>query len=79
MLTLLRWLDNAGVVSFHLSKTNGDYVLEYSSRQPGREHFRQFVLAFERVIYGGDVCDQKAFERMTSRFQQVQGYARQKS
>jgi len=77
MLGLVRWLDDAGVFRFHLSKTNGDYVREYPGGRGGHEQFRRFALAFDALIYGGSRCGPTDYGRMLSAFQRIQDHVRQ--
>jgi hypothetical protein len=75
MLALLRWLDGFDLVSFHHSKTNGDYVHEFPEANPSRQEFRQFVLAFDLIAYGGAECGPDAYGQMSSRFEQLLNHA----
>ena len=63
---LLRWLDFRGIVHFHESKTNGDYIREYPLSYAGRKEFKTFVLMFEQTIYGGLGGDGKMYRKMNS-------------
>jgi len=64
MAALVRWLDEAGIVRCHPSKTNGDYVREYPPERPAREMFRQFALTFDALIYGGTRCGSVDYRQM---------------
>jgi hypothetical protein len=77
MGALLRLLDDAQIVRFHESKTNGDYVREYGPSKAGRDTFRGFVLTFDRLIYGGFACGADQYESMNSLFEQVLVHVRQ--
>ena len=79
LVALLRRLDALKVLHFHKSKTNGEYVREYPSQQAGHREFMQFVLAFERSIYGGSEVARSAYDTMTTLAQQVLSDASQKS
>ncbi|MHC4518814.1 MAG: DUF4129 domain-containing protein [Planctomycetota bacterium] len=71
LLALLRQLETRNVVSFHNSKTNGEYVAEYPGDVPGRRAFGEFVGAFERSIYGGLPVARKTYEGMTSAAERI--------
>jgi hypothetical protein len=77
MLALLRWLDGAGVVRLHQSKTNGDYAREYAAARPGSDLFRRLALAFDGIIYGGTPCRPAEYARMHSMYEQVQNLVSQ--
>jgi hypothetical protein len=78
MLALLRWLDDAELVIFHQSKTNGDYVREYLPGDAGRADFGRFAVAFDAAVYGRATCDRAAFDDMNHLFEQVQHHAGEK-
>lgn len=71
MAALLRWLEQASALRFHESKTNGDYVREFSAGQTGREDFRRFVNAFDLAVYGGQPCEEASFRIMKRLFERV--------
>jgi hypothetical protein len=71
LLALLRRLETKKIVSFHKSKTNGEYVAEYPRDLPGRREFAQFVEAFERSIYGGLPVARRTYETMTSTAERI--------
>ena len=79
LVALVRGLDALKVLRFHKSKTNGEYVREYSSQRGGRREFVQFVIAFERSIYGGSEVARSAYDTMTALARQVLTDASQKS
>jgi len=66
IVALLRWLDSKGIVRFHESKTNGDYIREYPSGYAGQNEFEEFVLIFEQIIYGGLPDNGKTYRKMNS-------------
>jgi hypothetical protein len=72
MVALLRWLDRAGVLRFHTSKTNGDYLRDYPRARAGSGYFRRFVLAFDAMVYGGAACGPQVYERMFELFTEIQ-------
>lgn len=72
-IALLRWLDSINIVSFHESKTNGDYFREYPSDYAGRDEFRQFVLLSEKTIYGGLHSNGQIYRQMNSLMEQIRG------
>ena len=71
LLALLRQLEALEVVSFHKSKTNGEYVREYPPNLPGRGAFQDFVSVFERTIYGGLPVARPTYETMVSTAQRI--------
>ena len=71
MVALLHWLEKADVLRFHQSKTNGDYVREYPSQHAGEEDFRTFALDFDAAVYGGALCDRRAYEYMNVVFERI--------
>jgi hypothetical protein len=71
MLALLRWLEGAGLVRLHASKTNGDYLREFPLSGRGRDEFHRFVSDFDGVIYGGPSCTPQAYRQLNLLFQQV--------
>jgi len=77
MVALLRLLDEASVLDFHKSKTNGDYVREYSPDRTGREDFRQFVRACDGTIYGGAPCEARSYEDMRGMFERMHSHVGQ--
>jgi hypothetical protein len=71
LLALLRRLETRQIVTFHRSKTNGEYVAEYPSDLAGREAFAAWVGAFERTIYGGLPVVGQTYEAMTSAAERI--------
>ncbi len=71
MVALLRWLDGAGIVKFHTSKTNGDYLRDYARTRAGAGYFRRFVIAFDAIAYGGVSCGARTYERMLDLFEEI--------
>jgi hypothetical protein len=65
LVALLRRLDALKVLSFHKSKTNGEYAREYPDDRAGRREFTQFIAAFERSIYGGREVPGRTYEAMS--------------
>ena len=76
MRALLCWLDRVEAVTFHHSKTNGDYVREYTRELPQRDGFRRFAVGFDVLVYGNAPCEAATYERMKTLFEQVQGDVR---
>jgi hypothetical protein len=66
LLLLVRRLDEAALVRFHPSKTNGDYTREYVPGRAGRDGFRRFVHEFDSYAYGGAPCRRPDYEHMLS-------------
>ena len=79
MVALIRLLDSIGVVRFHESKTNGDYVREYPSGLTSRNEFRQFVLIFEQIVYGRFHCDHQTYGQMNFLMEQIRNSVSQKA
>lgn len=75
MNALLRRLDEAEVVRFHDSKTNGDYVAEFPAQHAAHGEFRQFALAFDGTIYAGSPCGQGTYHQMNDMFERVVRHA----
>ncbi len=71
LLALLRQLEAREIVSFHKSKTNGEYVAEYPSDLCGCKEFMKFIGAFERTIYGGLPVARPTYEAMASTAQRI--------
>lgn len=66
LIALLRRLEAFNVLRFHSSKTNGEYLREYSGELAGRPQFVQFIATFERSIYGGLEIPMQTYETMNS-------------
>jgi hypothetical protein len=71
MMALLLQLDEAGILRFDPSKTNGDYVRECAPVLAQAAAFRGFVLSFDEMIYGARRCEQDSFDRMNALFERV--------
>ena len=71
MVAMLRLLDSIGIVHFHESKTNGDYVREYPSGLTYRNEFKKFVLIFEQTVYGRFHCDRRTYGQLNSLMEQI--------
>jgi len=71
MLALLRRHDDLGLLRFHRSKTNGEYVCEYPREHVCRGDFHRFVLAFDLAVYGGRASPSDAFNQMSTLFQRI--------
>lgn len=78
IVALLRWLDFRGIVHFHESKTNGDYVREYPSGYAGHDEFKTFVVMFEQTIYGGPYSNEKTYWKMNSLMKHIHNCVVQK-
>jgi hypothetical protein len=61
VVLLVRTLQPKGVLRFHTSKTNGDYVREFPAAHVGREDFRQFVQAADFAVYGRTPCGREDY------------------
>jgi len=75
MLALLRRLSEMGAISFHESKTNGDYVREYSPAFAGRDEFGRFVARFDSAIYGRATKPDDAYRDLYALFEHMQANA----
>gem|GEM_PF-3209218 len=71
MLALLRRLEAAGILHYHQSKTNGDYLREYQTDQPQINNFKRFVQDFEGLVYGGGYCEYSHYQRLRVLFEQI--------
>jgi len=78
MLALLRLLEQRGALRYHTGKTNGDYVREYPPAGRGRDDFRRFALAFDRMIYAGGPCGPDAFRDLSALFEALRDHAAKK-
>lgn len=65
LLAVLKTLDARGILRFHASKTNGDYVRDFPREYQQYTEFKMMVDLFERSVYGRVLSAQAAFERMT--------------
>ena len=73
LVAVLRQLEAMKVLSFHKSKTNGEYVREYPGHLGGRREFVQFVATFERNIYGGLEIHGQTYDAMNSLAKRIIG------
>jgi protein involved in polysaccharide export with SLBB domain len=65
-LAVLDALSRAGGVSFHASKTVGDYVRDLRQRRsPFSDAFREFADRFERDVFGADTPNASTYRRLT--------------
>ena len=71
LVAVLRRLDALKILRFHKSKTNGEYVREYPGQLAGRREFVQFVVAFERNVYGGFEIAKPTYDTMSTLARQV--------
>ena len=71
MPAMVRYMERLGILSFHQSKTNGDYAREYPSQRPGREGFGRFVRTFDSVVYGQAACGREDYSHVAGLMQQV--------
>ena len=68
---LLRWLDSMEIVSFHESKTNGDYIREYSADSLGKNEFRKFINISDQTLYGNNPCNSQIYDNMNSLMEHI--------
>lgn len=64
MLATLKRLDAKGLLRFHASKTNGDYLQDFPRETAGYPDFKTYVDIFEKSIYGRLIPERTAFEQM---------------
>jgi hypothetical protein len=76
MVALLKRLDAGRVVRFHESKTNGDYVREFTPGRGGRDPFCAFVRAFDGTIYRGAPCGRETYDRFSGLFEACVAHVR---
>ena len=76
---LLRLLDSSGIIRYHESKTNGDYIREYPSNLASRNEFRKFILVFEQIVYGRFCCDRQIYSQMNSLMECIHNGVTQKA
>jgi hypothetical protein len=77
MAALLRLMDYMKIISFHDSKTNGDYIRECSLDYVCRDEFKKFVLIFEQTIYGGSQSSRRIYQQMDSLMEDILNRAKQ--
>jgi len=70
-IALLKKCEEHKAVRFHPSKTNGEYRREFPAENPHQPRFQQFLIGFDRYIYGAVNVDLKAYESMKSLFQDM--------
>lgn len=71
VLSLLLRLDRAGLLSYHDSKTNGDYVGELPEDFPLCSETRDLLLAADRSLYGPAACDRHTYDRLDSSYMRI--------
>ena len=71
MAALLKGLDSAGILRFHESKTNGDFIREYPADISGRKKFTEFIRFFDQAVYGRDKGYQDTFIVMENLMEQI--------
>ncbi len=64
LLATLKSLDANGLIRFHASKTNGDYLIDFQKPTGNYSDFRTFIDIFEKSIYGRLVPAQNAYYQM---------------
>lgn len=79
MAALLKGLDSAGILKFHESKTNGDFIREYSGDVPGQTEFKNFVHLFEQSIYGGMDPGEQTYLQMEQLMEHIYAHVRDKA
>ena len=63
-LAAIKWLDTLKILSFHASKTNGDYLREYRPEAPGQADFRDMLRLSELALYAGTFCNDQTYQAM---------------
>lgn len=77
LLVLVRWLDRQGLVEFHHSKTNGEYVGEFPRQHAGREAFAGFVNLCDGAVYSASPCSRQDYRRLEAAIAQVRSHVDQ--
>jgi hypothetical protein len=62
LVAVLCWLQEAGLLCLHESKTNGDYVREFAGPAPVQDEFRRLIYSVEPMTYGGAPCDRADYQ-----------------
>jgi hypothetical protein len=75
MLALLRSLADRRLISLHPSKTNGDYVREFSQASDSGPLMARFTADFDHFTYGTAGCSRSDFSRMKDAFARIQSHA----
>jgi len=66
MLATLKQLASKGVLQFHSSKTNGDYLRDFGPEYQEYAGFKACVSVFEKCVYGRMITPQAAYHQMTA-------------
>ena len=74
MLATLKRLDARGVLRFHASKTNGDYLRDFPRESEQYGDFKTCVDIFERSIYGRLIPAQTAYHQLVSLVQRFESF-----
>lgn len=74
-LAAIKWLDSLRIISFHESKTNGDYLREYRSEAPGETDFRDMLRLSELALYAGALCNSQTYQSMKQLMERMPTHA----
>ena len=69
----LAWLDEAGRLTVHHSRTNREILESVRSEEPLRESLGEMIPVFNRVRYGDGPCDKADYERFLTLCRRVTG------
>jgi hypothetical protein len=70
-LSILKKLNETGVITWKKDKTNRDYLSELFSRDYYFDEVRKLTLSYEEVWYGEHVLTPDSFQRLTTHFETV--------
>jgi hypothetical protein len=71
-LSLLLYLDKAGLITYDTGKTNGEYINETRGSMRDRaEHFAFLTALFERKWYGMEESSAGDFQQCTETFAEI--------
>jgi len=76
-LAAIKWLDSLKILSFHESKTNGDYLREYRLEAPGQTDFRDMLRLSELALYAGTLCNSQTYQTMKQLMERMHTHADQ--
>jgi hypothetical protein len=70
-LSLLKSLNQVGLITWKKDKTNREYLTELFSKDQYFDDVRKLTLAYEQVWYGEHAITQESFQQLTVRFETV--------
>ncbi len=77
LLALIRRLADMGILGFHRSKTNGDYLREFPRDHDDWDRFRRFVIASDTLLYSAAGCGADQYQRMHEVFEGIRNSVEQ--